>query len=142
VSLCLRVRLSFNFSVYQYADVAVHAEGGWDYPQHYGFYMGFEAIFEAGILAYHSNAEVTLTLTKKDQATTPVTVEQPGPKESATSSGNISALGGYYNELEYFTNCLKANKAPEIATIAQASESIRVLCAELESARSGSPTTL
>lgn len=130
------------FTHYKYDDIAVHAEGGWDYPQHYGFYMGYEAVFEDGTLAYHSNAEATLTLTKKDQPTTPVTIEQPGPKESATSSGNISALGGYFNELEYFTNCLKANKAPEIATIAQASESIRVLCAELESAQSGTATTL
>lgn len=130
------------FTHYQYADVAVHAEGGWDYPQHYGFYMGYEAVFEAGTLAYHSNADVTLTLTKKDQITRPVTVEQVGPQETAQSSGNISALGGYFNELEYFTNCIKANKAPEIATIAQASESIRVLCAELESARSKTVITL
>jgi predicted dehydrogenase len=130
------------FTHYQYADVAVHAEGGWDYPQHYGFYMGFEAVLEEGTLAYHSNAAATLTLTKRDQVTMPVSVEQPGPKESATGSGNISALGAYFNELEYFTACIKANKAPEIATIAQASESIHVLCAELESARSGTATTL
>lgn len=130
------------FTHYKYADVAVQAEGGWDYPQHYGFYMGFEAVFEDGILAYHSNAEATLTVTKKDQPTTPVAVQQPGPKESAATSGNISALGGYFNELEYFTNCLKANQAPEIATIAQASDTIRVLCAELESAQSGSSSTI
>ncbi|MEN8662437.1 MAG: Gfo/Idh/MocA family oxidoreductase [Lentimonas sp.] len=130
------------FTHYEYEHVAVHAEGGWDYPQHYGFYMGYEAVFEDGTLAYHSNAEATLTLTNKNQETTPVTVGQAGPKESATNSGNISALGGYFNELEYFTDCIKANKAPEIATIAQASESIRVLCAELESAKFGIATTL
>jgi predicted dehydrogenase len=130
------------FTHYKYADVVVQAEGGWDYPQQYGFYMGFEAIFADGSLAYHSNAEATLTLTKKDQATVPVAVQQPGPKESGTSSGNISSLGGYFNELEYFTDCLKANKAPEIATIAQASDTIRVLCAELASSQSGNSTTV
>ena len=130
------------FTHYQYETVTVLAEGGWDYPQHYGFYMGFEAVFEEGTLAYHSNAEVTLSLTQKDQKTSPVAVEQPGPKETAQSSGNISALGGYFNELKYFTECLKANKAPEIATIAQASESIRVLCTELKSAQSRSVITL
>lgn len=130
------------FTHYGYETVAVHAEGGWDYPQHYGFYMGYEAVFEAGTLAYRSNAEATLTLTKTGQETTPVTIEQAGPKESATNRGNISALGGYFNELEYFTNCLKANKAPEIASIDQASESIRVLCAELESGQSKTVITL
>jgi hypothetical protein len=104
--------------------------------------MGFEAVFENGVLAYNSNAEATLILTRKDQETEIVSVEQPGPKESGTSSGNISALGGYYNELEYFTNCIKTNKAPEIATIAQSSETIRVLCAELDSAQSSQPITL
>jgi predicted dehydrogenase len=130
------------FTHYQYDNVAVHAEGGWDYPQDYGFCMTFEAVFEHGSLAYNSSAEAALILTQNDQPPELVAVEQPGPKESTASEGNISALGGYYNELEYFTNCLNANQAPEIATIAQASESIRVLCAELESAQSDRSITL
>lgn len=124
------------FTHYAYENVAVQAEGGWDYPQHYGFYMGFEAVFEHGSFAYNSNADSPLVLTKEKQKPKVITLEQPSAKESA-SNGNISALGGYFNELKYFTDCLQANKAPEIATIAQASESIRVLCAELKSAQSG-----
>lgn len=130
------------FTHYMYDGIAVQAEGGWDYPQHYGFCMAFEAVFENGALAYNSSTETPLTLTRKDKETEVVSVKQPGPKESGSSSGNISALGGYFNELEYFSDCLKANKAPQIATVAQASETIRVLCAELESARSGRSTTL
>jgi len=130
------------FTHYMYDGIAVQAEGGWDYPQNYGFCMAFEAVFESGALAYNSNAEAPLTLTRTGKETEGVAVEQPGPKESGSSSGNISALGGYFNELEYFTDCLKANKAPEIATIAQASETIGVLCAELESAESGTSIIL
>jgi len=130
------------FTHYIYDAVVVHAEGGWDYPQNYVFCMAFEAVFEHGSLAYNSSAEPTLLLTRNDQQSEAVSVEQAGPKESASSGGNISALGGYFNELDYFTDCLKANKAPEIATIAQASDSIRVLCAELESAQSGNSITL
>ena len=130
------------FTHYMYDGIAVQAEGGWDYPQHYGFCMAFEAVFENGALAYNSSAETPLTLTRKDKETEVVSVKQPGPKESGSSSGNISSLGGYFNELEYFTNCLKANKAPQIATIAQSSDTIRVLCAELESAKSGNSTIL
>lgn len=130
------------FSYYQYQGVTVQSEGGWDYPQEYGFMMAYEAVFTEGVLAYDSNAATPLSATRKGQASISVTVQQPGPKESSTSEGNISALGGYFNELKYFTDCLKANQAPQIATIAQASETIRVLCAELESARSGHSSTL
>jgi len=130
------------FTSYQYDDLAVHAEGGWDYPEHYGFCMAFEAVLENACVAFNSASGTPLTLTLNDQKSTEMTVEQPGPKESTTGEGNISSLGGYFNELEYFTNCLKANRAPQIATVAQATDSIRVLLAELDSAKTGISTAL
>lgn len=137
-----RSGLDHIFTHYQYDNLAVHAEGGWDYPEHYGFCMAFEAVFENASIAFNSSSGAPLTLTRNDQKPTEMTVVQPGPKESTTGEGNISSLGGYFNELEYFTNCIKANKAPEIATIAQATDSIRVLLAELESSKTGTPFTL
>lgn len=130
------------FTSYQYDGVAAHAEGGWDYPEHYGFCMAFEAVFENASVAFNSASGDPLTLTLNDQQSTEMTIEQPGPKQSTTGEGNISSLGGYFNELEYFANCLKANKAPEIATVAQATDSIRVLLAEIESAQTGTLQTL
>jgi predicted dehydrogenase len=50
------------------------------------------------------------------------------------SGGNISSLGGYYNELAYFCEQLQQNKKPTIATGAQALESVRTVLAEIESA--------
>lgn len=123
------------FTSYQYDDVAVVAEGGWDYPQHYGFSMAFEAVFEHASVSWDSTSGNPPTLVLQHQEPVPMDVRQPGPQASTTGEGNISSLGGYFNELEYFTNCLKANKAPAVATVAQATESIRVLLAELESAK-------
>jgi predicted dehydrogenase len=137
-----RSGLDHIFTNYQYDGLAVHAEGGWDYPEHYGFCMAFEAVFENASVVFNSASGAPLTLTLNDQESAEMTVEQPGPKESTTSEGNISSLGGYFNELEYFTNCLKANKAPKIATVAQATDSIRVLLAELESSQTGTSTAL
>jgi predicted dehydrogenase len=125
------------FTQYEYADVAVHGEGGWDYPEHYGFSMAFEAIFENGSLSYDSASGKAPTSVVNNETAVELDVIQAGPKESTIGEGNLSSLGGYYNELEYFTNCIKANKAPEIATVAQATDSIRVLLAELKSAESG-----
>ncbi|MGE9271261.1 MAG: Gfo/Idh/MocA family protein, partial [Verrucomicrobiales bacterium] len=137
-----RSGLDHIFTSYRFEGLAVHAEGGWDYPDHYGFCMAFEAVFENACVAFNSASGEPLTLTLHDQEPVAMTVDQPGPKESTTGEGNISSLGGYFNELEYFINCLNANKAPEIATLAQATNSIRVLIAELESARTGIPQSL
>jgi predicted dehydrogenase len=125
------------FTSYQYDGIAVQAEGGWDYPENYGFCMAFDAVFENASVAFNSATDTPLTLTLGDMEPTEMTVKQPGPKESKTGEGNISSLGGYFNELEYFIKCLKANKAPEIATVAQARDSIRVLLAELKSTETG-----
>lgn len=130
------------FTCYQYDTTVVVAEGGWDYPEHYGFCMAFEAIFAKGCLAYDINAAAPLRLTREGEPSVTVSVQQPGPPASGSKAGNISALGGYYNELQYFIACLQQNNAPQIATLAQASESIRVLRAELESAQTGQPCQL
>ena len=60
------------------------------------------------------------------------------PKPTVTSAGksggNISDLGGYYNELAYFCAQLRLGKKPKIATGAQALESVRTVLAEIKSA--------
>ena len=130
------------FTLYDYDAVAVHAEGGWDYPGKYGFCMAFEAVFEHASIAYNSASGKPLTLALANAEPVAMTVQQPGPKESCTGGGNIASLGGYYNQIEYFTNCIKTGKAPQVATIAQATDSVRVTLAELESALSAQPITI
>ena len=46
-------------------------------------------------------------------------------------AGNISDLGGYFNELKYFTDCLKAGKKPEKAGLADAVESVKFVRKEM-----------
>lgn len=137
-----RSGLDHIFTIYGYDDIAVHAEGGWDYPEHYGFCMAFEAVFEHACISFNSAIDAALTLTLNDEESSNMPVDQIGPKESTSSEGNISSLGGYFNELKYFTDQLKVNAAPEIATIEQATDSIRVLLAEIESAKTGKSVTL
>lgn len=130
------------FTNYRYDGLSVHGEGGWDYPEQYGFCMAFEAVFEHACVAYDSASGKPLTATMHDQAPEELQVTQPGPKESTTGEGNLSSLGGYYNEIEYFVERIKAGKAPDIATVAQATDSVRVILAELESAKTGRITQL
>jgi len=40
-------------------------------------------------------------------------------------------LGGYFNELQYFTNCLKSGKQPEIATLKEARDAVAMALREV-----------
>jgi predicted dehydrogenase len=45
------------------------------------------------------------------------------------------ALGGYYHELAYFVDCVQRGVPVNISTGEHATESLRVVLAEIESAR-------
>ena len=53
---------------------------------------------------------------------------------STETSGNISDLGGYFNEIKYFIDCIKADKKLEIVTPEDAREAVRICLAAAKSA--------
>ena len=126
---------SHIFTTYDYPGVAVSAEGGWNYPPKWGFQMAFQAVFENGAVEYDSGASPSLTVTLGRGAKKPLPFKQPAIGRSASGTGNISSLGGYFNELQYFIGCLEKGRLPAEATLPQATESLRVVVAELASAR-------
>ena len=128
---------SHIFTAYDYPGVAVTAEGGWNYPPKWGFQMAFQAVFENGAVEYDSGASPTLTCTIGRGAKKTLPCKQPSIGRSASGRGNISSLGGYFNELQYFIGCLEKRRQPVEATLAQATESLRIVVAELQSARTG-----
>ena len=56
---------------------------------------------------------------------------------SAEAGGNVSSLGGYYNEIVYFLDCIKNNKHPETITPEEAAFAVRMSLAATESAETG-----
>jgi predicted dehydrogenase len=131
------------FTHYHYPHTTVQAEGGWDYPENYGFSMTFEAIFENACIHYNSASKTPFLLTSRDHAPVSIDLEPTeAPTKARHSEGNISSLGGYFNEINYFINCLKNKQPPAIATVQQASDSIRILLAELESAQNGQTVSI
>ena len=133
---------SHIFTTYRYDGIAVTAEGGWNYPAHWGFQMAFQAVFEHGAVEYDSGADPTIVATVKGGAKKPLPCRQPQAGKSKSGTGNISALGGYFNELDYFIDCLERGRAPEKATPRQATESVRTVLAEIKSAGTGRTVTL
>ena len=47
--------------------------------------------------------------------------------ENANAGGNISDLGGYYNELKVFTDCAKNNSEIKEASLTSAAASLKFL---------------
>jgi len=123
------------FTTYHFPETVVVAEGGWDYPQKWGFQMAYQAVFEGGAVEFDSAGGVSLT--PASGARRPLPVKQPAAGKSRSAAGNISSLGGYQNELAYFVNCLKSGNPPKIATLEQATDSLAVVLAEVRSAQSG-----
>jgi predicted dehydrogenase len=128
---------SHIFTNYHFKNVAVTAEGGWNYPKNWGFQMAFQAVFERGAVEFDSGASPTLTATLGDGKKQPLPYTNPGAGESSTGTGNLSSLGGYYNELAAFIACLQKKKAPKIATGDQAADSLATALAEIQSAATG-----
>jgi predicted dehydrogenase len=124
---------SHIFTQYRFADVAVTSEGGWDLPPSWGFQMSFQAVFDDAVVDFDSSSSPTLYLTSGQGKKEPMPFQKPSVAPAANSGGNLSDLGGYYNELAYFCGQLAQGKKPEIATGAQALESLRVVLAEMQS---------
>ncbi len=110
---------------YVYEGRTVTAEGAWNYPEKWGFQMRFTAVFEHAALDYDSRYGLFLGAGATDPVVLPV-----------------RPLDGYHHELAYFIKCLEQNEPVAISTGEQASASLDLVLAEIESAASGQPVFL
>jgi len=120
------------YSLFDYGSVVVSSEGGWNYPEKWGFQMAFQAVYEKAVLDYDSSNGKGLMLCEGDQDPRPLEIAKPDAGESKIGEGNVSDLGGYYNQLKYFTDCLRNNEAPRIATLEDARASLALTLKEIE----------
>ncbi len=116
---------SYVMSICKYDGFVVCVEGGWNFPGNYPFQANFRVKFEKAVLEL-GPAGFKLYADGKCEDVVIEKVEL-----SVEGGGNISDLGGYYNELKYFTDCLKAGEAPKQAGLADAVASVRFVRAEM-----------
>ena len=109
-----------------YDDAVVGVEGTWDLPGCYPFTASFRVVLEKAVI---ENAGGKFMLYADGKASE-IKIEKV---ELATSNvgGNISDLGGYYNELLYFTDRAKAGEPIERATLADAADSLSFVLSEI-----------
>jgi predicted dehydrogenase len=117
---------SYVNTLMKYDDFVVGVEGTWDLPGDYPFTATFRVVFENAVV---ENAGGKFMLYTNDGASE-IKIEK---KELAggVEGGNISDLGGYYNELVYFCDKAKTNEKIEKATLCNGVSSLEFLLKEI-----------
>ena len=106
----------------EYSDSVVTVEGTWDLPASHPFEATFRVVFENAVvenaggkfMLYTADGAEEIKIEKKELST-------------ANAGGNISDLGGYYNELKAFTDCAKSGAEIKEASLSSAAASLKFL---------------
>jgi len=123
------------FSLYKYEKAVVSIEGGWDYPSGMPFEMEYRVRFEEATVVFNSGKTPSLMLYNEDGTITQPLIELEFDSESDGLGGNLSSLGGYFNEIKYFLECLKNGDEMKIAPLEEGIQSFRLTMREIDAAK-------
>jgi len=107
----------------KYSDFTVITEGSWDYPPSFPFEMSYIAAFEKATIIYSMLNGLKVC---------PVEGESFSPElkkeclAQTDAGGNVSDLGGYYNELYYFIDCINKGIQPVKASLLAGAEAVEL----------------
>ena len=118
---------SYVNTVMQYADKAVSVEGTWDLPGSHPFEATFRVVCEKAVIENAGGKFMLYTGGGAEE----IVIEKKQIAGEGFKGGNISDLGGYYNELLYFTEQAKQKAKIERATLADAAASLEFVLKEL-----------
>lgn len=122
-------QISHIFTSFSYPEgVAVGVECCWDYPPDFPFAAEYRVKFEKATVQYTGGV---VTVYPKEGGS----YVQEMPKTCNIESergGNISSLGGYYNELKYFVDTLNKGEELTIAPASDAAKSLKLILKEIE----------
>ncbi|MBQ4259504.1 MAG: Gfo/Idh/MocA family oxidoreductase [Lachnospiraceae bacterium] len=114
---------SYVNTLMQYDDCAITVEGTWGLPASHPFEATFRVVFEKAVVENAGGKFMLYT----DGGVEEIKIEKKELSAMGGTSGNISDLGGYYNELYYFTECAKNGEEIKQATLADGSASLKFL---------------
>ena len=122
--------------------ITTHAEGTLALAPGFPFTMALLVACEKAAINYDLATNPTLMVFPFDGEPFAPKLPDPGVGASSSAGGNISDLGGYFNEIKYFVDCLKAGKKLEIVTPETAREAVRICLAARKSAETGEIVSL
>ena len=123
------------FSLYKYEDAVISIEGGWDYPAGLPFEMEYRVRFEKATVVFNSGRTPSLMIYKEDGTSEQPLLDNEYNSDSEGLGGNISSLGGYFNEIKYFLECVNQGNNPEISSLEEGIESFRLITREINIAQ-------
>ena len=121
---------SYINSLLSYKDFVVGVEGTWGLPGTHPFEATFRVVFEKGVVENAGGKFMLYT----DDAAEEIKIEKTEGLGEGFEGGNISDLGGYYNELVYFTDCAKQGAKVEKATLKDGVASLSFVLEEIKNA--------
>ena len=118
-------------AVYGYGDkVSVAVESGWDYPADFPFTADFRVKFEKATVIGGGGV---VNVYPVGGAAYQAELEEEFQGDNDIG-GNVSSLGGYYNELKYFVEGLQGKNDLSVATVSEAIKSVQLVKREVEAA--------
>lgn len=120
-------------TTYSYLDKLVIAEGSWGYPPSFPFSMEYRVMFEKATAVYKSGNNPSLVIYEASGGIeTPIFEKEEIGKNEV--GGNVSDLGGYFNELKYFVDHVSSKIPIENATLDESVKSFKLVIKEINSA--------
>ncbi len=117
------------FTTFKYPNAVVTIEGCWDYPADFPFTATFRVKCEKATIVNDENGLVVYT--------NEGTIIKPEIKSAFEGNndigGNLSSLGGYYNELKYFVDKLNAGEPLVVAPLSEGIQSVQLVSKEIAS---------
>jgi len=118
-------------AVYGYgSNVSVAVESGWDYPAEFPFTADFRVKFDKATVIGGGGV---VNVYPVGGAAYQAELEEEFQGDNDIG-GNISSLGGYYNELKYFVEGLQGKNDLSVATVSEAIKSVQLVKREVEAA--------
>lgn len=117
-------------SIYRYdSGTVIFAEAGWDYPVDFPFTATFSLKLEKATIVHDGG----LTVYPQEGGSFKPVLEA-AYEGSNDIGGNVSSLGGYYNELKYFVEGIQGKNDLSVATLSEAIASVKLVKKEVEAA--------
>lgn len=117
------------FTTFKFADAVATVESCWHYPDDFPFTAGYRVMFDKATVV---NGADGLMVYYKDGGKEKIEIK-PSFEGANDIGGNISSLGGYYNELKYFVERLTEGKPLELAPLDEGVKSVELALAEIAS---------
>ena len=118
---------SYVNTLMAYDDFAVTVEGTWDLPGSHPFEASFRVVCHEATLEYSGGKLLRYT----DAGAEEIYIEKAQVTGDGFEGGNISDLGGYFNELLYFCRQAQSRSPIAQATLADGVSSLEFLLEEI-----------